>query len=126
MWSSYDDYVSLTYDQSNLLLTNITDPVGLSSQVVYTNPSGFGFTPPLALLTPYGTTWFDATNTHKFDRVVWVTNTIGRLELYGQSASYWNSDWSNYLPSQIPTNTCYRLISQRTSGEIGIVLILAS
>jgi hypothetical protein len=52
--TSYGQAVYIAYDQSTLLLTNITDAAGLSSQIVYENDSGYSF--PASLITPYGAT----------------------------------------------------------------------
>jgi RHS repeat-associated protein len=102
--ASYDASVSMAYDPSTLLLTNITDAAGLSSQFVYASDGGI-YTLPVAMLTPYGTTQFDTLNVGSFDRVVWVTNAVGTIELYAQLNSYGGTDWPDFATSQVPTNT---------------------
>ena len=102
--ASFGASVLVGYDQSTLLLTNIVDAAGLSSQVVYGYYSGFNF--PIALKTPYGAAGFDIINSiGEFDRVVQITNTVGTIEYYAQLNAYAKGSWPDFTSSQIPTNT---------------------
>jgi RHS repeat-associated protein len=106
--TSYGASASFYYvDRYGPLLTNITDAAGLSSLIAYEGGMGPMVT---QLTTPYGTTslstLYDSTGSYGvFDRVVNVTNADGTQEFYGQVNSYTGGDWTDYLSSQIPTNT---------------------
>jgi YD repeat-containing protein len=104
--ASYGASVSFGYVYSapdTLMLTNITDAAGISSQISYATAYGGAVT---QLVTPYGTTGFDAQgDTGLFDRSVRITNAVGQQEFYGLIANYTGTDWPAYSASQIPTNT---------------------
>ena len=87
-----------------ILLTNITDAAGISSQIGYQDGADGG--PVTQLITPYGTTSFLTTDAYGvFDRTVQITNAVGTQEFYGLKNAYSGSSWPDFAASQIPTNT---------------------
>jgi RHS repeat-associated protein len=113
--ASYGASVSLGYVYSapdTLMLTNITDAAGISSQISYGTAYGGAVT---QLVTPYGTTTFSSDEANSlFDRSVRVTNPLGQQEFYGLIEEYSGGDWPDYAASQIPTNT---VVGTLDSGE---------
>jgi RHS repeat-associated protein len=114
--TSYGASASFTYDYTSepntyaSMITSITDPVGLTSEIHYENNSAGGMV--TELITPYGKTLFttlgNSNNVNPegiFDRTVRVTLPNGTQEFYAQMNTYSNGDWPDFATNQIPLYT---------------------
>src|SRR5207249_4801916 len=115
--TSYGASASFSYgetDPNNVTyidacLTGITDAAGIKSQIFYETYFG-GYVSEL--ITPYGTTLFTTLNTDQngypltmFDRLVRITRPDATQEFYALLNDYTMSDWPDFAPGQIPSNT---------------------
>ena len=108
--ASYGASVSfgqLTDPEGGVGLTNITDAAGISSQFGYED--GYVRGVITHLVTPYGTTLFSTSGNDGdhgvFDRTIQITNALGTQEFYGLINTYTNTDWPDFAPGVVPTNT---------------------